>query len=67
VVNRLDTNEEVYSQHVDTHFEDKLREKHVLFRVGNCTFPAAGWYQFTLRAGGERLCQRRVQVVAQEN
>jgi hypothetical protein len=66
VVARLDTGEDIYRQHRVVHFTDRLRELHLILRVGNCVLLAAGWYQATLLADQEWVAQRRFRVIAQE-
>jgi hypothetical protein len=62
VVTRLDTGEEIYKRENHIVFPDKLTEVHYVFRLYNCEFPVASWYQFTLLGDGEWLAQRRVRV-----
>src|SRR5207302_8541885 len=62
VVMRLDTGEDIYRYRSQLRFPDKLAEVSVLFRLRQCSFPAAGIYQFTLVVDGERVAQRRLHV-----
>ena len=43
-------------------FPDRLLEMRALFRVNDCSFPAAGLYFATLSVDGEWVAQRRFHV-----
>jgi hypothetical protein len=62
VVTRLDTGEEVYTYQGRLRFPDKFTEVSFHTRVHRCSFPAPGYYQVTLLAGGEWVAQRRLRV-----
>ena len=66
-VSRMDTAEEIYRREMTSRFSDKLAELRVHFRVLNCQFPSAGWYQFSLLVDGEWVAQRLVRVTLVED
>jgi hypothetical protein len=53
VVSRLDTGENVFSYGSQLRFPGPLAEVQYHLRLKQCSFPAAGHYQFTLLADGE--------------
>jgi hypothetical protein len=62
VVTRLDTGEDIYRYRGTLHFPDKLAELSFHVRLRQCSFPAAGTYQFTLVVDGEWVAQRRLHL-----
>jgi hypothetical protein len=66
VVTRLDTDQEVYMVRQKVHFPDRLTEVCVLFRIRDCSFPAAGWYEFALLVDSEWIARRRLHAYAAE-
>jgi hypothetical protein len=62
VVARLDTDEEVYSVEETVRFPNKLAEVLFYVYIQECSFPAPGFYQFTLSANGEWVAHRRLRV-----
>jgi hypothetical protein len=60
VIARLDTGEEIYNRRYVVRFPDKLSDARLHVRMQRYSFPAPGYYQFTLLADGEWLAQRRV-------
>ncbi len=62
----LDTGEEAFAHRSQVRFPDKLTEVRFLARLRQCSFPAAGLYQFTLLANGEWVAQRRLRVYQRE-
>src|SRR5262245_13229011 len=66
-VTRLETNEQVAAARGSVHFPDPLAEASCRFRFHQCSFPAAGYYQFTLLVDGEWAAQRRIRVYSKED
>jgi hypothetical protein len=62
VVQRLDTQEEIYQEARRVQFADRLQEVRFLFRVTTCTFPVAGPYDLILLADGSELARHRIHV-----
>jgi hypothetical protein len=60
VIQRLETEAEVYRASRTLRFADRLQEVRYLFRVTNCSFPAAGPYDFILFADGSELARHRI-------
>lgn len=67
VVQRLDTLEEISHRTLSFRFADPLKEARCLFRLRDCSFPVAGYYQVTLLADGESVAQRRFQITLKDN
>jgi hypothetical protein len=61
-VEHLDTNQEIYSQHVTVRFSDPFQVVNVRFRIRHLVYPAAGTYLFALIANDEELATRRIRV-----
>ena len=62
VVQHLATEEEIYHALRTLRFADRLQEVRFLFRVTNCSFPAAGPYDVILFADGSELARHRIYV-----
>jgi hypothetical protein len=62
VVQRLATQEDVYSESRTLRFTDRIQEVRFLFRVTNCSFPAAGAYDVILFADGSELARHRIRI-----
>jgi hypothetical protein len=62
VITEIEGNKETYAFRQPAHFSDRLAETKVLFRIKNCSFPKAGWYEFALLADSEFITQRRLLV-----
>lgn len=62
VVKRLDTGDEIYTWEAPIHFVDRLAVVNFRFRLRRCSFPAPGWYLFTLFIDGDWIAQRRLSV-----
>jgi hypothetical protein len=62
VIQRLDTEEEVFRESRRVRFTDRLQEVRFLFRVSNCSFPVAGVYEVCLESGNTTLAQHRIAV-----
>jgi Family of unknown function (DUF6941) len=65
-VTHLDTDTEVYRLVRTMQFLDRLVEARALFRLRECTFPAAGTYLFTLLIDHEWVAQRQIRVSSEE-
>lgn len=61
-VQRLTTQEEIYHALRTLRFVDRLQEVRFLFRVTDCSFPAAGPYDVILLADGSELARHRIHV-----
>ena len=66
VINRLDTDEEIYVRRFPWHFSDRLMEVRILYRIKYCSFPKAGVYQATLLVDGDWIAHRRFQAALME-
>jgi hypothetical protein len=66
VVNRLETEEDVYRQRRWFALPGRGLLIHLETRVRRCVFPAPGRYTFTLRFDGKDLAQRPLDVYAKE-
>jgi hypothetical protein len=62
VVSRCDTLEAIYTRTYKANFVDPLRQVRLWWRVGSCTFPHPGAYQFGLQADGEPVTQTTLKV-----
>ena len=63
----LGTDEEVFASDLaEIHFSDKLREVRLLVKLEEWSFPAAGWYQFTLLVDGEWVAHKMLEVASEE-
>ncbi len=62
VVQRLETQQEIYQESRGLRFADRLQEVRFLFRVTTCAFPAAGPYDVILFADGSELARHRIQI-----
>lgn len=62
VVQRLETQEEIYHSSRMLRFPDRLQEVRFLFRVTNCPFATAGFYDIILFAEGAELARHRIRV-----
>ncbi len=65
-IQRLDTLDEIYRRSMTFRFPGPLQEARCRLRIGDCSFPVAGYYQVTLMAEGELVAQRRMQIVPKE-
>jgi hypothetical protein len=65
-VTSLATDEMIYEREAQAYFPNRLAEVHVLFRVGECSFPAPGFYQVSLLLDGEWVAQRRLQLIERQ-
>jgi hypothetical protein len=66
-IQRLDNLEEIYRRMIRFHFPNPLNEVRCLFRIRDCSFPAAGAYQITLLANNELVALRKVRIETREN
>jgi hypothetical protein len=66
VVTEAASDEEIYRLVRTIHFPDKLTEVRALFRIRDCSFPAAGSYLFTLLIDNEWVAQRSLRVYTNE-
>jgi hypothetical protein len=57
-----DTADVIYDVSHTVNFPDPLTEVRILFRVDDCSFPAAGLYYATLSVDGDSVAQRRFEV-----
>lgn len=62
VVQRIETQDEIYHALRVLRFVDRLQEVRFLFRVTNCSFPVAGLYDIILFADGSELARHRINV-----
>lgn len=67
VVSRSDTLEEVYTRSLQMQFEDPLQQFRLRWIVRSCEFPAAGTYQFELRASDETITQNVLEIMEKES
>lgn len=66
-ITRLDTDKEVFARDLtEVHFPDKLEEVELLVQMEDWSFPAPGWYEFTLLVDGEWVARRRLEVILDE-
>jgi hypothetical protein len=61
-VTQEDDADSVYEARHSVRFPDRLKETRAIFRVNNCSFPAAGLYYATLSVDGEWVAQKRFQI-----
>jgi hypothetical protein len=61
-VEHLDTNQEIYSQHITVRFSDPFQVVNLRLRIRHLIYPAAGTYLFALTADGEEVAARRIRV-----
>jgi hypothetical protein len=61
-IKHLEDYEEIYRQAVRLRFTDPLQEVRFIFRVTQCSFPAAGAYEIGLSADGELLVAHKFYV-----
>jgi hypothetical protein len=61
-ITREETAAVIYDVRHSAHFPNRLSEMRALFRVNDCSFPAAGLYYATLSVDGEWVAQKRFQV-----
>ena len=66
VMTRLETDQVVLVRRKILHFQNRLAEVRVLYRIGECVFPAPGEYQFTLLVDGQWVAQRNIHVAKRE-
>jgi hypothetical protein len=59
---QLETDEEVASLTRRVAFPDRFAEGRILFRLGDCSFPAPGAYLFTLTVDGDWVAHRRLRI-----
>ncbi len=62
VLQRLDTQQEIFQESRSLQFVDRLQEVRFLFRVATCSFPAAGRYDVILFASGSELARHRIDL-----
>jgi hypothetical protein len=62
VIERLDTNDEIYRRALTFTFTDPLQDVRCLFRIPDCSFPVVGVYQAILFAEGAPLAHRRFRI-----
>ena len=62
VIRSVEHNEQVDVVRGDLVFPSRLMEVRMLFRVGDCCFPAAGKYEAVLTVDGEWVAHRRLRV-----
>jgi hypothetical protein len=65
-VTRLETDEEIYAVRRTLGFADRVTDLSVLYRIGNCVFPARGAYLFTILVDGEWIAHRRIRLELRE-
>ena len=59
---RLDNGESIFRQTYETSFPSPLSVVNVSIRIRSIQFPAAGWYDFVVRAKGELIAQKKIRV-----
>jgi hypothetical protein len=61
-VERLDTEEVLYTREAQAHFPSKLHTVQASFAIRQCTFAAAGDYQVSLLVDNEWVAHRQLKV-----
>jgi hypothetical protein len=62
VVVRLSDGDRIYERPVRLSFGDRLQEVRFIFRVTDCSFPAAGQYEIQLHADTQALAHHKIRV-----
>jgi hypothetical protein len=66
VVEGLDELDEIYRISLTARFADPLETFRCTVRVRDCEFPEPGQYVVSLRAGGEIVAERKIQLLLKE-
>ena len=65
-IQRLDKFEDIYQRRLMCKFADPLHEIRCLFRIRDCTFPVAGYYQIQLLSQNELIAQKKIRIIQKE-